>query len=65
MSKSHDKYAINEEMASDYTEVPVNPCRSHSICRPRIMHRRGRKKKEKKKEEDDDDDDDNDEISSL
>ena len=33
MSRSHDKYeeisyAINEEMASDYTEVLVNLCRS-------------------------------------
>ena len=28
MSRSHEKYAINEEMSSDYTEVPVNPCRS-------------------------------------
>ena len=30
MNKSHDKYAINEEMASDYTEVPVYPCHSRA-----------------------------------
>ena len=25
-----DKYAINEEMASDYTEVLLSPCLSHA-----------------------------------
>ena len=49
----HDKYAIKEEMASNYTEVPVNPCRSRArgilrrFCWPRIMHRRERNKGER------------------
>lgn len=30
LTQTHEKYAINEEMAFHYTEVLVNPCCSHS-----------------------------------